>query len=508
MSRSNRPDSAGSGLPDAELGALVRLAPHMLSVMEPDGSISWVNDVAREYFGFDPSEVGDDVRAQVIHPEDLRALEARRREALRSGIPFDAEQRMRGEVGQYRWFTVRYRPLKDGNRVVRWFGWATDIEDLRRAEEAAWRSATYLAEAQRLSQTGSWAWDVRLDRMVYWSDELYRIYDFDPADGVPSVERALERVHPEDRERVRRASIAGTAEVEYRLLMPDGSVKHLRSLRQSIIDAAGNVTEVIGTAMDVTDRKRAEEERERMHLLQAELARINRVTTMGVLTASLAHEVRQPIAAAKANAHAVIRWLDRTEPGEAREAAARMVQDIDRAGEIFRRVSSLFRKGQPQHAPVDVNEVARETLGLLDPEARRHSVLIRAHLASGLSMVEADRVQLQQVFMNLVLNAIEAMQHTGGEVTVRSERQGDARLVVSVSDSGPGLAPESGDAMFEAFFTTKPQGTGMGLSICRTIIESHGGRLWADSTPGSGATFRFSLPVHAARPAPQAQAGV
>jgi PAS domain S-box-containing protein len=479
----------------------------MLSVMEPDGSVSWVNDVAREYFGFDAADVGGGMlRAQVIHPEDLRALEARRREALSRGTPFDAEQRMRSKAGQYRWFLVRYRPLKDGGRVVRWFGWATDIEDLRRAEEAAWRSATYLAEAQRLSQTGSWAWDVRLDRMAYWSDELYRIYGFDPADGVPSVESALERVHPDDRERVRRATIAGTAELEYRLLMSDGSVKHLRSLRQPVIDAAGQMTEVIGTAMDVTDRKRAEEERERLHLLQAELARTNRITTMGVVTASLAHEVRQPIAAAKTNAHAVIRWLDRAEPAEAREAAASMVRDIDRAEEIFRRVGSLFRKGQRQRAPVDVNEVARETLSLLEPEARRHSVSIHAHLANGLPLVEADRVELQQVVMNLVLNAIEALQRTGGEVTVRSERQGDGRLVVSVSDTGAGLAPGTGEAIFEAFFTTKPQGTGMGLSICRTIVESHGGRLWADSTPGSGATFRFTLPVHAAGPAPLARA--
>jgi PAS domain S-box-containing protein len=467
----------------------------MLSVMDPDGRVRWVNDVAREYFGVGAADVGGGLRAQFIHPEDFRAVEARRREALSRGIPFQAEQRMRGRDGQYRWFLIRYTPLKDGDRVVRWFGGATDIEDLRRAEEAAWRSATYLAEAQRLSQTGSWAWDVREDRMVYWSDELYRIWGFDPADGVPSIERARERVHPGDRERVRQASIAGTAEMEYRLLMPDGSVKHLRSLRQPIVDAAGKITEVIGTAMDVTERKRAEEERERLHLLQAELARTDRITTMGALTASLAHEVRQPIAAARANAQAVIRWLDRAESGEAREAAARMVGDVDRADAIVGRVRAMYRKGEPQRAPVDVNEVARETLALLHAEAQRHSVSVRADLASGLPVVAADRVQLQQVFMNLVLNAIEALQPAGGELTVRSERRDDQSLVFSVSDTGAGLSPDSAHAIFEAFFTTKPQGTGMGLSICRSIVESHGGRLWADSTPGSGATFRFSLPA-------------
>jgi PAS domain S-box-containing protein len=498
MTSSNPPTPPGSTLPDSALRALVTLAPHMLSVLEPDGSVAWVNDLAREYFGFGPGDGGGDLRARVTHPDDLHAVEARRRDALSRGVPFDAEERLRGKDGQYRWFLVRYRPLKDGERLVRWFGWATDVQDMRRAEEAAWRSATYLAEAQRLSQTGSWAWDVRHDRMVHWSDELYRIYGFDPAEGVPSIERALERVHPDDRERARQASIAGSPELEYRLRMPDGSVKHVRSLRQPITDASGHITEVIGTAMDVTDRKRAEEERDRLHLLQAELARTNRITTMGVLTASLAHEVRQPLAAAKVNAHAVMRWLDRAEPGEARDAAAGMIQDVDRADEIVRRVRSLFRKGQLERAPVDVNEVARETLVLLEPEARRHAIAIRAQLGSGLPPVEADRVQLQQVFMNLVLNAIEALQRTGGEVTVRSERDGEARLVVSVSDTGAGLAPEVRDSVFDAFVTTKPQGTGMGLSICRTIVESHGGRLWADSAPGSGATFRFSLPVHGA----------
>jgi signal transduction histidine kinase len=232
--------------------------------------------------------------------------------------------------------------------------------------------------------------------------------------------------------------------------------------------------------------------------MQEDLAHINRVSTLGELTASLAHELKQPIAAAITNARTCVRWLLREQPHvqEARDAAARIVHDGNRAAEIIDRLKSFYRKGAPpQRDRLDVNEVAHEMLGLLRSEASRYSISMRTELTARLPKVMADRVQLQQVFMNLMLNGIEAMKDTRGELTIRSELGKDGYLLISVSDTGVGLPVEQADQIFSAFFTTKPQGTGMGLSISRTIVESHGGRLWATANPGQGATFHFTLPA-------------
>jgi signal transduction histidine kinase len=253
--------------------------------------------------------------------------------------------------------------------------------------------------------------------------------------------------------------------------------------------------------MDITERKRAEQERERLRQLQADLAHLSRVTTMGELTASLAHEIRQPISAAITNAKTCLRWLGRDEPDlvEGREAAARIVKDVTRAADIMSRISSLFKKEALQRELVDVNELIREMIVLLRSEANRYSISIRIELADDLPKVMADRVQLQQVFMNLMLNGIDAMKETtrAGELTITSQIE-HGQVQVSVSDNGVGLRPEQADKIFKAFFTTKDNGTGMGLSISRSIIESHGGHLWATGVPGSGATFQFTLPAPAA----------
>src|ERR1700720_395633 len=222
---------------------------------------------------------------------------------------------------------------------------------------------------------------------------------------------------------------------------------------------------------------------------------------MGELTASLAHEIRQPISAAVTNAKTCLRWLGRNEPNvaEAREAASRLVKDVTRASDIIGRISLLFKKGAPQRELVDVNELIREMIVLLRSEANRYSISIRTELAEGLPKVMADRVQLQQVFMNLMLNGIDAMKETTGEseLAIKSEA-GDGQLLISVSDTGVGLPPEQADQIFRAFFSTKDNGTGMGLPISRSIVESHGGRLWATANSGPGATFQFSLPATAA----------
>jgi len=263
-------------------------------------------------------------------------------------------------------------------------------------------------------------------------------------------------------------------------------------------DAAGRIVGASKLARDITERKRAEEA---LRQAQADLAYMSRVTTMGELTASLAHEIKQPISAAMTNAKTCLRWLGRDEPdlAEASEAAARIVKDATRAADIISRISLLFKKGALQRELVDVNDVIREMIVLLRSEANRYSISIRIELAEDLPKVMADHVQLQQVFMNLMLNGIDAMKETSGEgeLTIKSQPD-DGQVLVSVSDTGVGLPPEQTEQIFKAFFTTKDNGTGMGLPISRSIIESHGGRLWATGAPGCGATFQFTLPATAA----------
>jgi PAS domain S-box-containing protein len=365
------------------------------------------------------------------------------------------------------------------------------------------RSEAFLAEGQSISHTGSFGWNVSTGE-IYWSEETYKIFEYDRA-VKPTLELVLQRIHPDDRDRVQqtldRASEARTnLDFEHRLLMPDGSVKHLHVLARAMETSSGTL-EYVGTVMEVTERKRAEEERERLRQVQADLAHLSRVTTMGELTASLAHEIKQPISAAATNAKTCLRWLGRDDPDlpEAREAASRIVKDVTRATDIIGRISALFKKGALQRELVDVNELIREMIVLLRSEANRYSISIGTELAEDLPKVVADRVQLQQVFMNLMLNGIDAMKETtgGGELTIKSEA-GDAQLLISVSDTGVGLPPERAEQIFKAFFTTKDKGTGMGLPISRSIIESHGGRLWAAGASGRGATFQFTLPATAA----------
>jgi signal transduction histidine kinase/HAMP domain-containing protein len=359
------------------------------------------------------------------------------------------------------------------------------------------RREAYLAEAQKLSHTGSFSWSVSTGE-IRWSEETFRIFQYDRT-SKPTVELILKRVHPEDAVRVKQAiedvSINGNDfELEYRLVMPDHSLKFVHVVAHTLSDKSGRI-EVVGAVMDVTERKRADEA---LREAQANLARVSRVTTMGELTASVAHEIRQPIAAAVTNAKTCLRWLGRDQPdvAEAREAAARLIKDVTRAADTISSISLLFKKGGMLRELVDVNELIREMIVLLRSEANRYSISIHTELAEDLPKVMADRVQLQQVFMNLMLNGIDAMKGTpgGGELTIKTETC-DAQLLISVSDTGVGLPPEQADQIFRAFFTTKDNGTGMGLPISRSIIESHGGRLWVAVNSARGATFQFTLPT-------------
>jgi PAS domain S-box-containing protein len=382
-----------------------------------------------------------------------------------------------------------------------------DVTKRKRAEEALRRSEAYLAEAQRLTHTGSWAYKAGGGAGYwaahYWSEEDFRIWGFDPQQGLPTQEMVRQRIHPEDRDRVleyvERAVRARTDYArEFRIVLPDETVRHIEVLGHPVFSASGELVEVVGTHVDVTERKRAEEEHERLRQLEAELAHINRVTTMGELTASLAHEVNQPIAAAMTNANTCVRWLAGEPPRieQAREAAKRIVKETNRAGEIISRIRLLFKKSSPQYDWVNINEVISDIVLLVHNEAARHNVSVRTELDANLPEVMGDRVQLHQVLMNLVINSIEAMKAVDGkrELTFSSRRDGGNELLISVRDTGVGLPPDA-DAIFNAFFTTKAEGTGMGLAISHSIIESHGGRLWATSNSDRGAIFSFTLPT-------------
>jgi C4-dicarboxylate-specific signal transduction histidine kinase len=365
------------------------------------------------------------------------------------------------------------------------------------------RSEAYLADAQRLTHTGSWACNINTKEAVHSSAEHSRLYGFDPENGLPSFEEFLQRVHPEDRAGIIEALEKGSSEgkdfeAHFRVVLPDGTTKFIYCVGHPFFNPSGDGGELLGISMDVTERKRADEERERLRQVQADLAHLSRVTTMGELTASLAHEIRQPIAAAATNAKTCLRWLGRDYPNveEASQAAARMVKDVTRAADIISSISLLFKKDALQRELVDINELIREMNVLLHSEANRYSISIRTELAEDLPKVMADRVQLQQVLMNLMLNGIDAMKETSreGELTIKSEAD-HGQLLISVSDTGAGLPPEQEHQIFRAFFTTKNNGTGMGLPISRSIIESHGGRLWAASASGQGAIFQFTLPA-------------
>jgi PAS domain S-box-containing protein len=466
------------------------------------GEIIWSEETFR-IFQYDRTTTPTvELVLQRVHPEDAPLVKQTIERASKAGKNFEHKYRLLMPDGSVKHVHVVARALSDESGSVEFVGAVMDVTVAKQAEETLRESEAYLAEAQRLSHTGSWASTPATGDIRYWSEECYRVLGFDPHGGQPRFETFFQRIHPDDQrrlEQVERASGDKTGfEFDYRIVHPSGEIREIHTVGHPVFSPSGDLVEYVGTVIDITERKRADEERERLRQVQSDLAHLSRVTTMGELTASLAHEIRQPISAAVTNAKTCLRWLGRDEPdvAEACEAASRIVKDVTRAADIIGRISSLFKKGALQRELVDVNELAREMIVLLRSEASRYSISIRTELAEGLPKVMADRVQLQQVFMNLMLNGIDAMKgKTGGaELAIKSETD-DGQLLISVSDTGVGLPPEQADQIFRAFFTTKDNGTGMGLPISRSIIESHGGRLWATGASGRGATFQFTLPA-------------
>ena len=487
---------------EKELREVIEKIPSMAWSAAPDGFAEFFNRRWLEYAGLTADQAQGAGWTEALHPEDRNALLEYWRDILVTGKPGEFEARLRRFDGEYRWFLFRAAPSLDrSGTIAKWYGTNTEIEELKRAEQALRRSEAYLAEAQRLTQTGSCAVDGASRQTIYWSEEMFRLFGFDPRRGLPMWEQWLERVHEEDRENLRLAGERmflekAHCDVEFRIVQPDGTVKNVQGIGHPVLGSDGELVQVVGTMVDVTARRRAEEARDRLRQLEAELAHINRVSTLGELTVSLAHEIKQPIGAAVTNAEACVRLLSRVQPNleEAREAALEMVKDARRAANIIDRVRTLYQRGSSQLTAVDLNELIREMVIVLQDEANRHSISIHTDLAESVPSVMADRVQLQQVLMNLMLNGIEAMCDIAGQLRVTSRLAPDNRVHISVIDEGVGLPGGSIEKIFDAFFTTKPQGTGLGLAICRSVIESHGGRVWASANAGQGTTFHFTLP--------------
>ena len=483
---------------ERELQVTIDTIPALAARYRRDGSLDFVNQTWRDYTGLSQDSLTGQRWGVAIHPDDLVRVERAWRTHLPTGKPFQMEQRLRRADGEYRRFWVRRVPLHDDSgAVVKWYGVGHDIEDQKRAESALRRSEAYLAEAQRLSVTGSFGWKMASGEM-FWSDETYRILEVDRA-VKPTIDVILQCVHPDDREFVRREidrAAQGEQDYDYenRLLTPNGSVKHLQ-IRAHRLKYESGEEEIVGALMDVTATRKAQEA---LHVAQTELAHVTRMTTLGEMSASIAHEVNQPLAAIVTNGEAGLRWLDREVPeiAEALDAIRQIVGEAHRASGVIRGIREFSRKAAPEMVQLDINDVIEEAIALVRHEALRHGVAIRQQLAPGMPTVRGDRIQLQQVIINLVINAVQAMAAVTDRecvLFVRTQRQDPGQVLVAVEDAGVGIEPGDADRLFSAFYTTKPDGLGMGLSICRSIIDAHGGRVWASRNTGPGMTFQFTI---------------
>jgi PAS domain S-box-containing protein len=482
-------------------------------------SVYWSQENYR-LLGFDPEGgiPSDEVFYQRIHPEDRdRVRRETILERLDEGAHFDVDFRIVLPGGAIKYVRSTGHPVRNiSGDLLEYVGTSIDVTERKRADEererllarerAAFDEAVAAQERFRdlvNSVEGIvWEADVPSFQFSFISKQAERVLGYPVERWLSEPTFWKDHVHPDDREWALQFCQTATAEkrdheFEYRMIAADGSVVWLRDLVTVVVEG-DRATRVRGLMVDLTNRKQAEET---LRQAQADLAHVTRVTTMGELTASLAHEVNQPIAAASMNASTCLRWLAGDTPNieEARVAATRIVKDGTRAAEIISRIRLLFQKGTPVRELVGVNELIREMIVVLGGEATRYSISIRTELAADLPQVMGDRVQLQQVLMNLMINGIDAMKDVDGmrELSIKSQPAENEQLQVSVSDTGVGLPPKQADQIFNAFFTTKPHGTGMGLRISRSIIESHGGRLWAADNSPRGASFCFTLPAKA-----------
>jgi len=480
-----------------------RLA-HMGSWAFNDSGHYWSDELYKIY-GLDPNNGAPTVEQYLalVHSQDRASMAETIKRMQEEHSGFDQIERIVRPDGQLRYVRAVAVPVVEQGVFKGFVGTTMDVTEQELLTQALRREQAYLAEAQSLTHAGSWACNLVTREIFHSSDENARLYGFDPSQGPIPFDRFYTTILPEDEQAIRAKlenaiSAGADYDVEFRIRRTDGAIRFLRGIGHH--NPSGEIGEYLGITMDITERKQAEQEREKLRQLEADLAHINRVNIIGEMAAALAHEIKQPIAASITSANACLRWLAHDPPDveRARAAAGRIERDGNRAADVIDSLRSFYKKGAPpEREIVDIKDVIREMTTLLGAEAVRQSITIHSDLVADLPNILANRVQLQQVFMNLILNAIEAMKDTGGQLTIWARPDPEAQLVISISDTGVGLPTESSERMFEAFHTTKPQGTGMGLAITRSIVESYGGRVWATPNQGAGATFHFSLPVDA-----------
>jgi PAS domain S-box-containing protein len=611
-----------------KLRQIIDTVPGFLWSADPAGDPTHVNQHMLDYSGMRLEDFKHGGWETFVHPDDFPETARALHHAIQTGTSYQAVNRLRRADGEFRWHHTRGEPLRDQHgRIIQWYGLNIDIDEAKKAEDRLRRSEAHLAEAQRLSHTGSAVYNET--EILYWSVEASRIWGFDPLQGIPSREAVWQRILPDDLDRVNENIEHGVLEKrsftnEFRIILPDGTVKHIEATNYPVFSASGELLEILATGMDVTERKQAEqalreseakfrdyaetasdwfweigpdykftlltenafgsdaadrigtacwehaldletepekwrlvratldsrqpfrefvycsagrngspmyvkasgkpvfdangefrgyrgtgsdvtaivhaqEEHERLRQLESDLAHMNRLSVMGELTASLAHEIAQPIATARNNARAAMGFLDRSPPdiSEVREALECLVADADRAGDIIDRIRDQIKKAPPRKGRFVLSKAINEVIVLARNAITRNGISVQTRLAEELAPVQGDRVQLQQVVLNLILNAVEAMSSVepgARELLISTEQNQTGDVVVAVRDSGPGIDPEHVQRVFEAFYTTKSGGTGMGLSICRSIIDAHGGRLWAEANEPRGTAFQFTWP--------------
>ena len=487
---------------ERNLSQIINTIPTTAWSTRPDGYCDFLSDRWLDYAGFSLEQARGWNWAAAIHPDDADGLRDYWLSCLASGTPVDTEARIRRFDGVYRWFLFRANPLRDdAGNIVKWYGTNVDIEDRKRAEVELRRSEAFLAKGQRLSATGSFSWRVDTDDFVF-SEELYRIFAFE-RDVPVTLEQIRGRVLPEDipllSKKIDQAR-AGSNDLDYeiRLRMPDNSIKYLRTVAYGSEDPSGRL-EIIGATQDVTERRLSDET---LGKVRSELARVARAMSLGALTASIAHEINQPLAGIITNTGTCVRLLAADPPniGDAREIARRIVRDVNRASDVIKRLRALFAKKSSTSESIDLNEAVREVIALTSSDLQANRVVLRAELSTDVPPVDGDRVQLQQVVLNLLLNASDAVngiEDRPRQIVIQTQRDEGNRVRLTVQDTGVGIAPQDADKLFEAFYTTKNGGMGIGLSVSRSIIESLHGRIWASSNEGPGATFSFSIPCTA-----------
>ena len=484
---------------ERNLALIIDTIPTFIHVLGSDGSALFVNQAVLDYTGLTLEDVyKEDYRARLFHPQDLKRVQEERLAGFKQPIPFELELRTRRKDGQYRWFLNRYSPLLDGEgKIDRWYAVSFDIEDHKRAiDELQLRvNMMHLLPAA--------VWSVTPDGTPDIVNQGWYDYTGQSPEYVHSHPNAwMSTMHPEDGEQAGKIYWEGirsgsgfTMEARF-LRARDRTYRWHLNRAVAVRDSAGNIIRFVGTSTDIEDLKATQEE---LHNTQAALAHMTRVMTMGELMASIAHEINQPLAGIITNASTCMRMLSSDEPNleGALETVRRTIRDANRASEVITRLRALFAKKDTAAEPVDLTEATREVLALCSSELQRKGALLRSELASDLPVVVGDRIQLQQVILNLLTNASDAMlgiDDRSRELLIKTELDEDGLVCVSVRDSGVGFDPQDAEKLFTSFYTTKPQGMGIGLSVSRSIIQSHHGRIWAAVNEGPGATFSFAIP--------------